>query len=112
MITGDQQGAATEIARQLGLDEDAQGRALRVIHARQLSGLDAEGWLKIVAEAAVFARASPEHKLKIVDALQRQVLHTVPLNAVDWALMALGSLTPVAVVATVKGLQRWREGAR
>ena len=42
----------------------------------------------------------------------RQVLHTVPLNAVDWALIALGSLTPVAVVETVKGLQRWREGAR
>ena len=72
MITGDQQGTATEIARQLGLDKDAQGQALRVVHARELSGLDAQGWLKIVSAASVFARASPEHKLNIVDALQRQ----------------------------------------
>lgn len=72
MITGDQQATAAEIARQLGLDRDAQGQPLRIVHARELSGLDADGWLKIVSEAAVFARASPEHKLKIVDALQRQ----------------------------------------
>ena len=42
----------------------------------------------------------------------RQVLHTVPLNAADWALIALGSLAPVAVVETVKGIQRWRESTR
>ena len=72
MITGDQQATAVEIARQLGLDLDPQGKPLRTVHARELSGLDAEGWLKVVTDAAVFARASPEHKLKIVDALQRQ----------------------------------------
>jgi len=72
MITGDQQATAAEIARQLGLDIDAQGKPLRIVHARELAALDAEGWLEIVADAAVFARASPEHKLKIVDALQRR----------------------------------------
>ncbi|MGQ0622700.1 MAG: cation-translocating P-type ATPase [Panacagrimonas sp.] len=71
MITGDQQATAAEIARQLGIDKDPQGKPLRIVHARELSGLDADGWLKVVDEAAVFARASPEHKLKIVDALQR-----------------------------------------
>ena len=71
MITGDQQVTAAEIARQLGLDLDAQGKPLRAVHARELSGLDAEGWLQIVRDAAVFARVSPEHKLQIVDALQR-----------------------------------------
>jgi len=72
MITGDQQATAAEIARQLGLDIDAQGKPLRIVHGRELAALDAEGWLEIVADAAVFARASPEHKLKIVDALQRR----------------------------------------
>ncbi len=72
MLTGDQQATASEIARQLGLDTDAQGKPLRSVHARELTGLDAEGWDGIVADAAVFARVSPEHKLKIIDALQRQ----------------------------------------
>jgi len=72
MITGDQQVTAAEIARQLGLDIDAQGKPLRTVHARELNGLDADGWLKSVTDVAVFSRASPEHKLKIVDALQRQ----------------------------------------
>jgi Ca2+-transporting ATPase len=56
----------------LGLDIDARGKSLRIVHARELAALDAEGWVEIVADAAVFARASPEHKLKIVDALQRR----------------------------------------
>ncbi len=72
MITGDQTATAAEIARQLGLDIDPHGNPLRTVHARELNGLDPDGWLKVVANAAVFARATPEHKLKIVDALQRQ----------------------------------------
>ncbi len=71
MITGDQQATAAEIARQLGLDVDAEGHPLRTVHARELNGLDADGWNKVVASTAVFARASPEHKLRIVETLQR-----------------------------------------
>lgn len=72
MITGDQQATAREIARQLGLDIDALGKPLRSVHARELTDLDAEGWDHIVADAAVFARVSPEHKLKIIEALQKR----------------------------------------
>lgn len=72
MITGDQQATAAEIARQLGLDHDIKGRPLRTVHGRELTDLDAEGWKRIVADAAVFARVSPEHKLQIVEALQHQ----------------------------------------
>lgn len=71
MITGDQQATAAEIARQLGIDVSADGKALRTVHARELGGLSDQGWLEVVADAAVFARVSPEHKLRIVDALQR-----------------------------------------
>ena len=72
MITGDQPVTAAEIAKQLGLDRDSQGRQYRTVHARELDGLDDAGWQKIVAEAGVFARVSPEHKLRIVEALQKQ----------------------------------------
>ena len=70
MITGDQPVTAAEIARQLGIDRDAHGNPLRTVHARDLSGLDAAGWQAVVADAAVFARVSPQHKLQIVEALQ------------------------------------------
>ena len=72
MITGDQQTTAAEIARQLGLDRNLEGGPLVTVHGRELTDLDAEGWKRIVADAAVFARVSPEHKLRIVEALQQQ----------------------------------------
>ncbi|QEL16802.1 cation-translocating P-type ATPase [Limnoglobus roseus] len=70
MITGDQEATAAEIGRQLGLDRDPQGRPLRTAHGRELAGLDDEGWRTAAAGVGVFARVSPEHKLRIVKALQ------------------------------------------
>jgi Ca2+-transporting ATPase len=72
MITGDQLATAAEIARQLGLDCHADGTTLSAVHGRELGSLDSAGWLAIVDRASVFARVSPEHKLRIVDALQQQ----------------------------------------
>ncbi len=72
MITGDQARTASEIARQLGIDRDGDGRPLRTVHGRELNDLEADGWEHVVNEASVFARVSPEHKLEIVEALQRQ----------------------------------------
>lgn len=72
MITGDQPVTAAEIARQLQLDQDESGRHYGTVHARDLEALDDQGWQKAVSESAVFARVSPEHKLRIVEALQDQ----------------------------------------
>ena len=72
MMTGDQQATAGEIARQLGIDHDHDGRPLQIVHGRELADLDDHGWEQAVADAGVFARVSPEHKLRIVAALQRQ----------------------------------------
>lgn len=63
MLTGDQPATATEIGRQLGLESKA-------VHARELE--DVSDWSGVVAETAVFARVNPEHKLRIIEALQRQ----------------------------------------
>jgi len=65
MITGDHPLTASEIARQLGISE--QGRVLTGTEIENLTFDELKG---IVDEVQVFARVSPEHKLKIVQALQ------------------------------------------
>jgi P-type Ca2+ transporter type 2C len=70
MITGDQPATASEIARQLGIDRTPDGRALAAVHGRELAALDGAKWRELVARTAVFARVSPEQKLRIVETLQ------------------------------------------
>ena len=71
MITGDHPLTAQQIARELGiaseLDITPDGRPLT---GRDLAGMAADDLDDVVDEVAVYARVSPEHKLKIVRALQ------------------------------------------
>src|SRR5690606_5247171 len=71
MITGDQTRTAEAIARQLGIDRAPDGTRLRTVHANELSDLEPEGWRDVARDTAVFARVTPEHKLRIVEALQK-----------------------------------------
>jgi Ca2+-transporting ATPase len=72
MITGDQPPTAAEIARQLGLDHNPHGTPLAVVHGRDLESSDPDRLDHLAATSAVFARVSPQHKLQLVEALQRQ----------------------------------------
>ncbi|MGE6777616.1 HAD-IC family P-type ATPase [Vreelandella titanicae] len=65
MITGDHAETAAAIARQLGFGEEP-----RVLTGRELDGISDTDLPAIVTEASVFARTNPEHKLRIVRALQ------------------------------------------
>ncbi|MGY6661708.1 MAG: HAD-IC family P-type ATPase [Glycocaulis sp.] len=65
MITGDHAGTARAIAIQLGLAE-----APDVMTGQDLDKLDADGLAMAARETEVFARTSPEHKLRLVEALQ------------------------------------------
>ncbi len=65
MITGDHPLTAIEIARQLGISDN--GRALTGV---EIESLTFDELKNVVDEVNVFARVAPEHKLKIVQALQ------------------------------------------
>ena len=64
MVTGDHPRTAVAIAAQLGLE------ARRPLTGQALAAMDAEALAGAVAQTDVFARASPEHKLRLVEALQ------------------------------------------
>ncbi|MFP5460265.1 MAG: cation-transporting P-type ATPase [Gammaproteobacteria bacterium] len=65
MITGDHGVTASAIAGQLGM-----GEGLRAITGPEIEAMDEAALRGAVADARVFARASPEHKLRLVRALQ------------------------------------------
>ncbi|NWG32312.1 MAG: cation-transporting P-type ATPase [Rhodocyclaceae bacterium] len=66
MITGDHAVTAAAIARQMGL---SQGAA-RALTGSEIEAMDGAALRDAVREVDVFARASPEHKLRLVEALQ------------------------------------------
>jgi len=68
MITGDHPLTAFAIARELGIAKEGD----RVLTGHDLSHLSAEELEAQVENVSVYARVSPEHKLNIVQALQKK----------------------------------------
>ncbi len=68
MITGDHPLTAGKIAEELGIAKDG-----RILTGQDLQQMGEEELKKIVCEVDVYARVSPEHKLRIVKALEDQV---------------------------------------
>lgn len=64
MLTGDHPATASAIARDLGLPDAP------VLEGAALDGLEPAQLQEAVRTTAVFARVTPEHKLRIVEALQ------------------------------------------
>jgi magnesium-transporting ATPase (P-type) len=67
MITGDHAATATAIAARLGM-----GESLVALTGPRIEAMDDERLRDAVRELRVFARASPEHKLRLVRALKAQ----------------------------------------
>jgi magnesium-transporting ATPase (P-type) len=65
MITGDHGVTASAIATQLGM-----GEHLRAVTGPDIEAMDDVALQQVVQDVDVFARASPEHKLRLVQALQ------------------------------------------
>jgi magnesium-transporting ATPase (P-type) len=68
MITGDHGATAGAIARQLGLPASQD----RIVTGAMLDRMDGRTFQETARRATVFARTSPEHKLRIVQALQAE----------------------------------------
>ena len=67
MITGDHPLTARFIAHDLGIADGG-----RVITGQELNKMTAADLLDVVETVSVYARVSPEHKLRIVEALQQR----------------------------------------
>lgn len=65
MITGDHAETARAIAVQLGINEDPKATT-----GQELDALEEASFHKHARESTVFARTSPEHKLRLVESLQ------------------------------------------
>jgi len=65
MITGDHPLTARQIAWELGIASDGQP-----LTGRDLGQMSVDDLEEVVERVAVYARVSPEHKLKVVQALQ------------------------------------------
>jgi P-type Ca2+ transporter type 2C len=67
MITGDHPKTAAVIAAELGIVENG-----RAVTGAELEKMPEETLDRMVREVSVYARVNPEHKLRIVKALQRE----------------------------------------
>jgi Ca2+-transporting ATPase len=71
MITGDHPITAKAIAKELGIGSGGNDDT-RVLTGSELDKMSVEKLAQDIGKIDVFARATPEHKLKIVEALQRK----------------------------------------
>ncbi len=67
MITGDHALTATAIARELGILDKG-----RVVTGDELDAMNDDELARIVEEVKVYARVSPLHKIKVIDALKKK----------------------------------------
>ncbi|MBS7627849.1 HAD-IC family P-type ATPase, partial [Candidatus Bathyarchaeota archaeon] len=68
MITGDHKLTAIAVAKEIGLMKPDS----LVLTGAELDKLSDDEFLAIVERVAVYARVSPEHKLRIVEALKKK----------------------------------------
>jgi Ca2+-transporting ATPase len=73
MITGDHAGTAGAIARQIGLcGETCSYHTREVLTGKDIAEIDESQLTETADSTAVFARVSPEQKLRLVEALQKK----------------------------------------
>jgi Ca2+-transporting ATPase len=68
MVTGDHKLTALAIARELGMLEREQP----ILTGMELDKLDDKDFEEMVEDVAAYARVSPEHKMRIVEALKKR----------------------------------------
>ena len=72
MVTGDHAATAASVAAEFGLNRTDEGWLEGVVTGPELAAMPPERLTSLGEEAAIFARVSPEQKLRLVEALQGQ----------------------------------------
>ncbi|WP_066463668.1 cation-translocating P-type ATPase [Sanguibacter suarezii] len=108
MITGDHRGTATAIARELGI-APSQG-PVPALTGADLQAMDDDELREVVRDIDVYARTSPEHKLRIVRALQ---FHGEVVAMTGDGVNDAPSITraDVGVAMGIKGTEATKEAA-
>lgn len=108
MITGDHAGTAVAIARELGIGSDHE--ELRALTGAELEDMSQADLEKVAPDVDVYARTSPEHKIRIVEALQShgQVVAMTGDGVNDAPSIARAD---VGVAMGIKGTEATKEAA-
>jgi calcium-translocating P-type ATPase len=72
MITGDHASTASTIAAELGMEGRREGGRLVAVTGAQLAAMTPAEFDAAATDVAVFARVSPEQKLRLVESMQRR----------------------------------------
>jgi P-type Ca2+ transporter type 2C len=70
MITGDSETTALAIGKKLGMPVTNSSLGHAVLRGDQIDQMSVEELSQAIATTTIFARTSPQHKLKIIDAFQ------------------------------------------
>jgi magnesium-transporting ATPase (P-type) len=107
MITGDHAGTALAIAREMGLGD---GGDTEVLTGAELEAMSDDRLRERVREVDVYARTSPEHKVRIVRALQH---HGEVVSMTGDGVNDAPALTQadVGVAMGIKGTEATKEAA-
>ncbi|MFS0866999.1 cation-translocating P-type ATPase [Microbacterium sp. 179-B 1A2 NHS] len=107
MITGDHAGTAVAIGREMGLVTPERSR---VITGPELEDLSQDALARVVRDVDVYARTSPEHKIRIVRALQshREVVAMTGDGVNDAPALTRAD---VGIAMGIKGTEATKEAA-
>lgn len=107
MITGDHAETARAISRELGLSNNDDPV---VVTGAQVEAMTKEELVERVTDVDVFARTSPEHKIRIVDALQarREVVAMTGDGVNDAPALTRAN---VGIAMGIKGTEATKEAA-
>jgi len=107
MITGDHAGTALAIGREMGI---VRGDGIGVLTGADLETMSNAQLREVVREVDVFARTSPEHKIRIVSALQhhREVVAMTGDGVNDAPALTQAD---VGVAMGIKGTEATKEAA-
>ncbi|PZU49727.1 MAG: carbonate dehydratase [Microbacterium sp.] len=113
MITGDHAGTALAISREMGLvrpSDEGDAHDTPVLTGAELEAMSQDELTKVVQDVDVFARTSPEHKIRIVRALQAK--HEVVAMTGDGVNDAPAlTRADVGIAMGIKGTEATKEAA-